>query len=408
MSGVLNSLGKFVESSAVSIVLNLTLMAAMLLSLALGYGNDPHGRHHPGLGHLRGRLPAAAAADRRRAPQRHAAAPAAAAHDARACAASSRSASPASIAGGVTQINIVIGGMIASLQQGAVSLSLLRRPPLRAAAGHRRHRHRRRAAAGHLPAPARRRPRRRHGQPEPLAGVRHAADRAGCRGAGGGAAPDRLRCCSSAAPSAAEDAAQRADALAIFALGLPSFVMIKVFSPAYFAREDTARRCATPPQPDGQHDRLRRAVLRCSAGSASCRTSASPSPPRWAAGSTRACLSHAGRARGISSADARLRRTLPLILLSSAIMGVALWLAADRAGAVAVADREARSCAARRWRPGGHRPAGLRRRDPADGALGLRQLRGFLRRTPPRPERYAGLLRPAPRDNPRRSTQETP
>jgi len=28
--------------------------------------------------------------------------------------------------------------------------------------------------------------------------------------------------------------------LAIFALGLPSFVMIKVFSPAYFAREDTA------------------------------------------------------------------------------------------------------------------------------------------------------------------------
>ena len=27
---------------------------------------------------------------------------------------------------------------------------------------------------------------------------------------------------------------------AIFALGLPSFVMIKVFSPAYFAREDTA------------------------------------------------------------------------------------------------------------------------------------------------------------------------
>ena len=29
--------------------------------------------------------------------------------------------------------------------------------------------------------------------------------------------------------------------------GLPSFVMIKVFSPAYFAREDTRRRCAMPP-----------------------------------------------------------------------------------------------------------------------------------------------------------------
>ena len=48
----------------------------------------------------------------------------------------------------------------------------------------------------------------------------------------------------------------------IFALGLPSFVLIKVFSPAYFAREDTA----TPmryadDQPDGQHGRLGRAVL---------------------------------------------------------------------------------------------------------------------------------------------------
>jgi hypothetical protein len=35
------------------------------------------------------------------------------------------------------------------------------------------------------------------------------------------------------------DARNVANALAIFALGLPSFVMIKVFSPAYFAREDT-------------------------------------------------------------------------------------------------------------------------------------------------------------------------
>ena len=35
------------------------------------------------------------------------------------------------------------------------------------------------------------------------------------------------------------DTQQTASALWIFALGLPSFVMIKVFSPAYFAREDT-------------------------------------------------------------------------------------------------------------------------------------------------------------------------
>ena len=38
----------------------------------------------------------------------------------------------------------------------------------------------------------------------------------------------------------AADTPATAYALAIFALGLPSFVLIKVFSPAYFAREDTA------------------------------------------------------------------------------------------------------------------------------------------------------------------------
>ena len=35
------------------------------------------------------------------------------------------------------------------------------------------------------------------------------------------------------------DTAATAAVLAMFALGLPAFVMIKVFSPAYFAREDT-------------------------------------------------------------------------------------------------------------------------------------------------------------------------
>jgi putative peptidoglycan lipid II flippase len=46
----------------------------------------------------------------------------------------------------------------------------------------------------------------------------------------------------------AADTPATAYALGIFALGLPSFVMIKVFSPAYFAREDTPRRpCCTRP-----------------------------------------------------------------------------------------------------------------------------------------------------------------
>ena len=92
LSGVLNSLGKFVESSAVSIVLNLTLMAAMLLSLALGFGNERTAGVIQAWGVFAAGILQLRAADRRRAPQRHAAAAAPAAHDARACAASSRSA----------------------------------------------------------------------------------------------------------------------------------------------------------------------------------------------------------------------------------------------------------------------------------------------------------------------------
>src|SRR3990172_6743750 len=41
LSGVLNTFGKFVESSSVSIVLNLTLAGAMTASIALGYRNEP-------------------------------------------------------------------------------------------------------------------------------------------------------------------------------------------------------------------------------------------------------------------------------------------------------------------------------------------------------------------------------
>ena len=87
LSGVLNSVGKFVESSAVSIVLNVTMMAATLVALGLGLQERSARRRHPGLGRVRGGAAAAVAAGRRRAPQRPLAAAEAAAHDARTCAA---------------------------------------------------------------------------------------------------------------------------------------------------------------------------------------------------------------------------------------------------------------------------------------------------------------------------------
>src|SRR5262249_34636962 len=120
LSGVLNSLGKFVESSAVSIVLNLTMMAATLVALALGLASEPMagvvqawGVFAAGLLQLwllidgvrrnaillRLRWPRMSEGVRRLIGL----------------------GIPGVIAGGVTQLNIAIGTVIASLQSGAVS-----------------------------------------------------------------------------------------------------------------------------------------------------------------------------------------------------------------------------------------------------------------------------------------------
>src|SRR5258705_12641908 len=120
LSGMLNSVGKFVESSAVSIVLNLTMMAATLVALAMGLRNEPlagvvqaWGVFAAGLLQLwllvdgvrrndlriRLRWPRMTEGVRRLI----------------------RLGIPGVVAGGVTQLNIVIGTVIASLQEGAVS-----------------------------------------------------------------------------------------------------------------------------------------------------------------------------------------------------------------------------------------------------------------------------------------------
>ena len=61
LSGVLNSFGKFVESSSVSIVLNLVHDGGDAASASwLGYQQRADGRRHPGVGRVRRRHPAAA------------------------------------------------------------------------------------------------------------------------------------------------------------------------------------------------------------------------------------------------------------------------------------------------------------------------------------------------------------
>ena len=121
-------------------------------------------------------------------------------------------------------------------------------------------------------------------------------------------------------------------ALAFYALGLPAFVLAKVFAPAYFAREDTRT-----PMIFATINMLVNVVL---------------SVVLYIAFKANGWMPHLGiaiatslagwinalqlwwtlRKRGEFNADARLLRTLPMIVLSSAGMGLVLWKLAQVLG----------------------------------------------------------------------------
>ena len=236
-SGVLNTFGKFVESSSVSIVLNLTLTAAIFIGFGLGFHNEPGGGIVQALGvlaagllqlvllwgglrrnnfTLRLKRPRMTDGVRRLITL----------------------GIPGVIAGGVTQINIMIGTVIASQQPGAVSqlyyADRLYELPL-AIVG---------IAIGVVLLPN-------------VARQLRAGDHAAVLDSQNRSLEFAMLLTVPAAVAlalvpipivkvlfergafTATDTAQTAAVLAVFALGLPSFVMIKVFSPAYFAREDT-------------------------------------------------------------------------------------------------------------------------------------------------------------------------
>lgn len=331
LSGVLNSVGKFVESSAVSIVLNLTMMAATLLAILLGLSNEPmagviqawgvfaagvlqlwlllDGARRNGLT-LRLRWPRMSEDMRRLI----------------------RLGIPGVIAGGVTQINIVIGTVIASLQNGAVShlyyADRVYELPL-AIVG---------IAIGVVLLPDV----SRHLRAGNHAAVMDSQNRslefamlltipaAVALAVVPTAIVEGLFERGAFRPS---DTRATAYALGIFALGLPAFVLIKVFQPAYFAREDTK----TP---------MRYAVL-----SLTVNTLGSVALFflfRWlglmphlgiAVATSLAGWLNAGLLwatlvrRGEFVADARLKRALPLIAAASLVMGLALWFATELIGA---------------------------------------------------------------------------
>jgi putative peptidoglycan lipid II flippase len=378
LSGVLNSVGKFVESSAVSIVLNLTMMAATFVALGMGLRNEPlagvvqawgvfaagllqlwllvDGARRNGLS-LKLRWPRMSEDMRRLL----------------------KLGIPGVIAGGVTQLNIVIGTVIASLQDGAVShlyyADRVYELPL-AIVG---------IAIGVVLLPDVSRHLRAGNHAAVMDSQNRSLEFAMLLTVPAAVAlavvpTEIVRGLFERGAFTAANTPATAYALAIFALGLPSFVMIKVFSPAYFAREDTA----TP--------------MRYAAISLTANTLGSVALFflfRWlglmphlgiAVATTLGGWLNAGllystlARRGELVADARLKRALPLVVIASIIMGAVLWLVA-----VALAPWFAASSGFL------HRMSALAALVGAGlavytiavfafGAMSLRQLRGQLRR----------------------------
>lgn len=237
LSGVLNSLGKFAESSSVSIVLNLTLTAAILIAMALGYRNEPRagivlawgvfaagvlqlglllwGVWRNGLW-LRFRRPRYTDGVQRLV----------------------QLGIPGVISGGITQINILIGTIIASMQDGAVShlyyADRVYELPL-AIVG---------IAIGVVLLPDVSRHLRAGNHAAVMDSQNRSFEFAMLLTIPAAVAlavipHEIVTALFERGAFTAKDTPYTASALAIFALGLPSFVLIKVFSPAFFAREDT-------------------------------------------------------------------------------------------------------------------------------------------------------------------------
>ena len=225
---------------------------------------------------------------------------------------------PGVVAGGITQVNLTIGTIIASLQAGAVSwlyyADRIYQLPL-AVIG---------IAIGVVLLPDLSRRLRAGDGP----GVMAAQNRAIEFGmlltvpaaiGIGVLAFEIIRILFERGAFTAADTQATALALIVYAAGLPAFVLIKIFQPAYFAREDTK----TP--------------LRFAAISIVVNIVTSIILFQFigyvgiAVGTVLAAWVNVGqlvlrlRQRGDFAADAQLARTLPLVVLAAIGMGAALW-----------------------------------------------------------------------------------
>ncbi len=237
LSGVLNSMHRFSAAAAAPILLNIVLISAITLAIALGYSEKPEagyvlaaGVFVAGFAQLVMLWMAVKRADLDLRLIRPRYTPGV-----------KRLVElgiPGLISGGITQINIVVGTIIASLQAGAVSYlyyaDRLYQLPLGIVG----------VAVGVVLLPD-------------LARRLRAGDRAAAMDSQNRslefallltlpaaialliAAEPIIRVLFERGAFVAEDTPKTAYALMAFAVGLPAFVLIKVFQPAFFAREDT-------------------------------------------------------------------------------------------------------------------------------------------------------------------------
>ena len=326
LSGILNALGRFSAAAAAPILLNVVLILVMLAALQLGVASD----HEAGLILAWGvtiagfaqLLMMAIAAYRagmglgfrwpRLTP------------DIRQLV---KLGIPGVISGGITQINLMIGGVIASYQDGARAFlyyaDRLYQLPLGVVG----------VAIGVVLLPDLVRHLARKNDAAALDALNRSLEFALLL-----TVPAAIALLALAQPLIAvlfqrgaflaSDVPPAAQALAIFALGLPAFVIQKVFQPAYFARHDTK----TPMRLAAVNfviNVVASLVLFVTFSRVGVMPHLGIAIATTLAGWVNALMLWRGLVkRRQFHADARLRRNLPLVVLASGAMGTILWLSA--------------------------------------------------------------------------------
>jgi putative peptidoglycan lipid II flippase len=326
MSGVLNTVGRFVESAAVSIILNVVLAVSMLIAIWFGFNAEPAAGYIQAWGvFVAGFLQLALLMwGLRRAGLTLKLGRPRWSPDMKKLVTLGI---PGVIAGGITQVNIAIGTVIASMQAGAVShlyyADRLYELPL-AIVG---------IAIGVVLLPDVSRHLRAGNHAAVMDSQNRSLEFAMLLTLPAAMAlfvvpTEIVRVLFERGAFTAEDTPYTAEALRIFALGLPAFVLIKVFSPAFFARQDTK----TP---------MRFAVWSLTANTLGSiglfflfrRLGWMPhlgiAVATTLGGWMNALLLYRGlESQGHFAGDARLMRALPRILISALVMGAVLYGAA--------------------------------------------------------------------------------